>query len=134
MTTWSYEEITAHAETEIKRCIELSLRAKESNDIADWQGWRNYAYGALHVWERITGGYQEGEKDSDYERLYGLIPDEIPPEATGHTALIMQILALVEDETRWTQAHIAAFQRGKIIGMCERAGIRRPDLPMGRQP
>lgn len=83
MTTWTYEEVTAHAETEIKRCIELSLAAKERNDIADWQGWRNYAYGAWHLWERTTGGYQEGEKDSDYERLYGLIPEEIPPASSG---------------------------------------------------
>jgi hypothetical protein len=124
VNTWTYEELTVHAETEIKRCIELSIAAKKRKDIADWQAWRNYAYGARHLWERITGGYQEGAKDDDYERLYALIPGDMPPELADHTDLIMKILEFVEDETRWTQVQIAAFQRGKIMGMCERAGIR----------
>jgi hypothetical protein len=40
------------------------------------------------------------------------------------TALIKRILAIVEDHERWTTPHHSAFQRGTIIGMCERAGIR----------
>jgi hypothetical protein len=121
MTTWSYDELTEHTSAEITRFIHYSLAAKRQNNTDEWQTWRDYAYGTYHTWDRLTRGKQ---KEGDGDRLYELIPDDMPPEVTDHTDLIMRILELVEDETLWTPAHIAAFQRGKIIGMCARAGIR----------
>jgi hypothetical protein len=130
VTTWTYEELTAHTEEEVKRLVELSLRAKKENDASEWGEWRAYAYGTLRSWERLTRDHRT--EDDDWEnRLYDLIPDDVPPSLEDHSVIMEDILKLVMNAALWRDEAMTAFNRGLIVGMCAKAGIPLPDLPLG---
>lgn len=119
----TYEEFTAHTEETIKRLIDYSLKAKKEGDIGEWQAWRNQADGACRLWRDCFEDHPRKEADSD--RLYDLIPcDDLAPAIEDHSALLSRIVMIVEDPRRWNNADMAAFWRGYIIGMCEKAGVR----------
>jgi hypothetical protein len=123
-TNWSYEELTAEAEANIKTVMEFALDAKKAGDIAEWQCWRDHADGMHRLWRNTV---DEWEHEEDSNRLYVPIAadDPPPPSLKELSDLIKTLLAVVEDESRWDEPHMAAFHRGRIIGMCERAGIVR---------
>jgi hypothetical protein len=125
VTTWTYEELTAHTEEEIKRLVELSLEAKKRQDIDDWREWRAYAYGAIRSWERLTRDHRQNDESQD--RMYDLIPDDSPPSLEDHSVIMEEILNLIMDPSLWKDEAMTAYQRGRIVGMCAKAGIEFPE-------
>ena len=75
--------------------MRLSLEARYDHN--KWREWRGYAYGTFLLWLELMRAHQYS-KEGDYMRLASLIPNEGPPEAVDHTALVMEILKIVDDD------------------------------------
>lgn len=65
MRQWSYRQVTAAAETEIRQLVEQST----AKDPAERQLVRQWAYGVFLGWSSLTTGWQEV---GDNERLKAL--------------------------------------------------------------
>jgi len=70
MTTFTYEEITAHTESNVRHYMEKADADRALGDKSSARQRRAWAFGAWNAWWSLTA---ECQADGDSDRIYNLI-------------------------------------------------------------